>query len=195
MTEPVLGDDLLRVGGDERRWRRRSLWALLVAIPATLVLTGSENLGDLAHGREWFETAVAPGEAGRYAGADWVLEEIQPVPERAGRMGLPASAVPVRVRFRVTIREPGIGEFWLPCRLSLTDADGRRWSSMGFGGLPSSGDDVKSCGGATLEPHRPGDVLKIEESFAVPKAAIGTLEPTVSVAADRPWYLRFRRSP
>lgn len=195
MTEPVVGDDLLRIGSDERRWRRRSLWALIVAIPATLILTGYEDLSDLARGREWFGTSVAPGEAGRYAGADWQLEEIQAVPERAGRMGLPPSAVPVRVRFRVTIREAGIGELWLPCRLAVTDAEGRRWSSMGFGGLPASSDEVKSCGGATLDPHQPGEVLKIEESFVVPKAAVDALEPTVSVAAERPWYLRFRRSP
>ncbi|TSD90681.1 hypothetical protein FFK22_000310 [Mycobacterium sp. KBS0706] len=195
MTQPAVGDDLLHAGGDERRWRRRSLWALLVAIPATLILTGYEDLGDLAHGREWFGSAVAPGEAARYGGADWQLEEIQAVPERAGRMGMPASALPIRVRFRVTIREGWTGELWLPCRISLIDADGRRWRSMGFGGLPASSDTVKSCGGATLEPHQPGEVLAIEESFAVPKAQAGALEPTVSVAAERPWYLRFRRGP
>jgi len=194
MTEPAVGDDLLRVAGDERRWRRRSLWALLVAIPATLILTGYEDLGDLARGSEWFGTTIAPGATGRTGGADCQVEESQAGPERAGRMCQPPSAVPVRVRFRVTIREAGIGDLWLPCRIALTDAAGRRWSSMGFGGLPGSSDGVKSCGGATLDPHQPGEVLKIEESFIVPKAAVDTVEPTVSVAAERPWYLRFRRS-
>lgn len=186
-------DDLLAAGSSERRWRRRSLLALILAVPATMALSGYEDIRDLAHGHEWFPTAVAAGAEGHYAGADWRLETVEVVSDRAQRAGLPPTAAPVRVRFAVTIRDAGIGDGWLPCRVTLADGQGRGWSSAGFGGLPPSGKDVKSCNGATLAPHQPGDVLKIEESFVVPKAVAASLQPTVSVQAERPWSLRFDR--
>jgi hypothetical protein len=194
-AEPTTAGALLPPGRDERRWRRRSLWSLLVLLPLSMAALWHEDFSDFATGRDWFATEVAPGATVRYGGVDWRLDAVEAVPERAGRMRLPEQAVPVRVRFTATVRDPGINDSWLPCRIALVDQAGRRWASFGFGGLPASGDEVKSCGGATLDPHQPGDVLKIEESFVVPKALADALEPTVSIRSDRPWYLRFRRTP
>jgi hypothetical protein len=194
MTDTPADDTLLRAGRDERRWRRRSLWALVVAVPLAVVLSGWEGISDLAHGREWFGSAVDVGAEGRYADADWRVEEIQAMPDQAAGMRLPPGAVPIRVRFSVTVRGPGVDVSWLPCQVALVDGQGRRWAAMGFGGLPSSGADVMLCGSITRDPHQPGDVLKVEESFVVPKDVAGSVEPTVSVEAARPRFLRFHRA-
>ena len=194
-AEPVAPGSLLPPGDAERRWRRRSLWSLLVLLPLSMAALWHGDFQDFATGRDWFATEVDSGETMRFGGVDWRLDAVEAVPERAGRMGLPPQAVPVRVRFTATVLESGINDSWLPCRIGLVDPAGRRWASLGFLGLPSSGDAVKSCGGATQDPHQPGDVLTIEESFVVPKELAGTVEPTVSIRSERPWYLRFRRTP
>ncbi|OWJ62032.1 hypothetical protein [Inquilinus limosus] len=175
----------------ERRTRRWCLWGLLLALPATFLITARSDLEDWWQSQELFEVGVSAGGEARFAGADWTLETVEVLPLKdSGWPRVQRQGTPVRVRFRVTVREPGIDQLWQRCRVALEDDQGRRWSGGGFGG-PRSTEGTMTCGAATLEPRAPGTVLRIEQDFTVPHDVAGKVEPTVSMDGERPRYLRF----
>lgn len=177
----------------ERRWRRLSLLGLLLALPVTFLLAARGHLEDWWQAQELFEQPVPAGSEVRFAGADWRLETVEVLPlKQSGWPRREGQGTPVRVRFAVTVRDPGIDVLWRRCRVSLRDDQGHRWSAGSFGG-PRSTEGTMTCGAATLEPRAPGTVLRIEQDFTVPHDAAATVEPTVSMDGERPWYLRFRR--
>ncbi|WP_225773031.1 hypothetical protein [Inquilinus sp. Marseille-Q2685] len=189
------GEDTTLVPTDsgERRWRRLSLGALLVAVPVPFVLSARGDLEEWWQGQELFEQPVPAGSETRFAGADWRLETVEVLPlKQSGWPRRQGQGTPVRVRFAVTVRDPGIDVLWRRCRASLQDDQGRRWSAGSFGG-PRSTEGTMTCGAATLEPRAPGTVLRIEQDFTVPHDLAGAVEPTVSMDGERPSYLRFRR--
>jgi hypothetical protein len=159
----------------ERRWRRLCLWGLLVALPATFLITARADLEEWWQGQELFELGVSAGLEARFAGADWKLETVEVLPLKdSGWPRRQGQGTPVRVRFQVALR----------------DDQGRRWSAGSFGG-PRATEGTMTCGAATLEPRAPGTVLRIEQDFTVPHDVAGTVEPTVSMDGERPRYLRF----
>jgi hypothetical protein len=175
----------------ERRWRRLCLWGLLVALPATLLITAKGHLEEWWQGQELFELGVSAGLETRFAGADWKLETVEVLPLKdSGWPRRQGQGTPVRVRFAVTVREPNIDALWRRCQVALRDDQGRRWSAGSFGG-PRRTEGTMTCGAATLEPRAPGTVLRIEQDFTVPHDVAGTVEPTVSMDGERPRYLRF----
>ncbi|MGK9169193.1 hypothetical protein KXR53_22950 [Inquilinus limosus] len=177
----------------ERRWRRRSLWALLVAVPVSFLVIARENIGEWWQAQELFEQAVPAGAEVRFAGADWRLETVEVLPlKQSGWPRRQGQGTPVRVRLVATVREPGIETLWTRCRVLLRDDQGRRWSAGSFGG-PRSTEGTMTCGAATLEPRPPGMVLRIEHDFTVPHDAVEIVEPTVSMDGERPRYMRFKR--
>lgn len=187
--QPGDATTLVPTDTDERRWRRRCLWGLLVALPAVYLLTARGHLEEWWQAQELFEVGVSAGVETRFAGADWKLEAVEVLPLKDS--GWPrVQGVPVRVRFQVTVREPNIDVLWQRCQVALRDDQGRRWSASGFGG-PRSTEGTMTCGAATLEPRAPGTVLRIEQDFTVPHDVAGTVEPTVSMDGERPRYLRF----
>ncbi|MGO1077454.1 hypothetical protein [Inquilinus sp. CA228] len=177
----------------ERRWRRLSLWGLLVALPVTFLLSARGDLEEWWQGQELFEQSVPAGSEIRFAGADWRLETVEVLPlKQSGWPRRQGQGTPVRVRFAVTVRDLGIDVLWRRCRVLLRDDQGHRWSAGSFGG-PRSTEGAMTCGAATLEPRAPGTVLRIEHDFTVPHDAAAIVEPTVSMDGERPSYLRFRR--
>ena len=177
----------------ERRVRRLCLWGLLLALPVTFALTARSSLEDWWQGEELFEVGVPAGTEARFAGADWTLETVEVLPLKdSGWPRVQRQGTPMRVRFRVTVRDPGIDTLWRRCQVALRDGQGRRWSAGGFGG-PRSTEGTITCSAATLEPRAPGTVLRIEQDFTVPHDVAGTVEPTVSMDGERPRYLRFQR--
>jgi hypothetical protein len=50
-----------------------------------------------------------------------------------------------------------------------------------------------SCNAAMSSKPQPDAQLTITESFILPRAAFDDVTPTISVAADRPVFLRFLR--
>ncbi|WP_395681792.1 hypothetical protein [Inquilinus sp.] len=187
------GDDvataLVPTDTGERRWRRRSLWALLLALPAVYLLTARGHIEEWWQAQELFEVGVSAGVEAQFAGADWKLETVEVLPLK--QSGWPrVQGTPVRVRFQVTVRAPDIDVLWRRCQIALRDDQGRRWSASGFGG-PRSTEGTMTCGAATLEPRAPGTVLRIEQDFTVPNDVADKVEPTVSMDGERPRYLRF----
>jgi hypothetical protein len=182
---------LVPTDSDGRRWRRRSLWGLLLALPVVYLLTARGHLEEWWQAQELFEVGVSAGVEARFAGADWKLETVEVLPfKQSGWPRVQSQGTPVRVRFQVTVREPGIDVLWQRCQISLRDDQGRRWTAGGFDG-PRSTEGTMTCGAATLEPRAPGTVLRIEQDFTVPNDAAAAVEPTVSMDGERPRYLRF----
>lgn len=195
MTAEQPGDaadtTLVPTDTDERRWRRRSLWGLLLALPAVYLLTARGHLEDWWQAQELFEVGVSAGAEARFAGADWKLETVEVLPlKESGWPRVQRQGTPVRVRFQVIVREPNIDVLWRGCQVALQDSQGRRWAAGGFDG-PRSTEGTMTCGAATLEPRAPGTVLRIEQDFTVPHDVAGTVEPTVSMDGERPRYLHF----
>jgi hypothetical protein len=182
---------LVPTGRGERRARHWCLWGLVLALPATFLITARANLEDWWQRQELFEVGVSAGTAAHFAGADWKLETVEVLPlKESGWPRVQRQGTPVRVRFQVIVREPNIDVLWRGCQVALQDGQGRRWAAGGFDG-PRSTEGTTTCGAATLEPRAPGTVLRIEQDFTVLHDVAGTVEPTVSMDGERPRYLHF----
>ncbi|TWG94758.1 hypothetical protein L598_003400000200 [Mesorhizobium sp. J18] len=180
------------IGQSERRWRRRSLWALLILLPATLALGSYTPVKWLFAAKDLFPRDVEPGSTVRFGGSDWKLEAMLTTKD-TGSVKLPENAVPVFVDFSVTIGDPDLQKLWTGCRITLADAAGRSWLPTSLPILRYS-DDWSDCNSATFSGAAAGATLKIREAFVVPKDAIPTIEPTLGLGSERPYYLRFLRA-
>ncbi len=182
-----MSDDNL--DGRERSWRRLSLWALVLLLPATLALTSRDSVTALLTGHDLIARDVAWGEQVSFGGSEWQLTDLQAA---MGMKDIPPDSVPVLADFTVRIAEPDLQTLWLGCRVMLIDAEGRRWlpTSAVSLRLPA---DMLSCDSAIFSGVKPGDVLKIRETFLVPKAATKTIRPALGLGSERPHYLLFAR--
>ena len=102
---------------------------------------------------------------------------------------LPANAAPVFVDMSVTVGDPNLESLWLGCKVRLVDSGGRSWSPTYVDILPSL-DDRTNCNSAAYSGAKPGDTLKIRETFMVPKEALTSVRAVVGVSSERPYYLR-----
>ncbi|TCR67590.1 hypothetical protein [Bosea sp. BK604] len=179
---------------EQRRFRRRCLWALVLVLPAAFALRGWDNVLEWWHGKDLFERRIAIDGVGQLGGADWRLISLQRVAER------PDGAAIVLAELEAVVREPE-ALARLPCRIAATDAQGRRWlpsflPPSQVSRLPALRNrPASSCGPAIAQKARSGTVLAIRESFVVPRDAFESLAITISLPAGRPHYLRFARNP
>lgn len=174
---------------DERRWRRLSLWSLVLLVPLALAEQGYQSVKALLESKDVFARDVAWGQQAEFGGSEWQLADLRAA---SGMTGLPENAVPVLADFTVKVGDADLQKRWVLCRIMLVDASGRRW-------LPTAAvtlnlpDDVKNCNSALFSGAKSGDTLKISETFLVPKDATATIRPAVGLASERPNYLRFER--
>ena len=96
------------------------------------------------------------------------------------------------VDLSVTVGDPNLESLWLGCKVRLVDSGGRSWSPTYVDILPSL-DDRTNCNSAAYSGAKPGDTLKIRETFMVPKEALTSVRAVVGVSSERPYYLRFDR--
>jgi hypothetical protein len=175
-------------GIGERKWRRRSLWALLLLLPLTLAVEAYDSVKQLLANNDLFARRVAWGQSAHFGGSDWKLTDLRGA---FGMKNLPPDTVPVLADFAVTVGDPDLQNLWLGCKVMLVDADGRRW-------LPTSAvtlnapDNVKTCNSAVFSGAKTGDVLNLRETFLVPKAATKTIRPAVGLGSERPHFLLFQ---
>ncbi|MBN9245212.1 MAG: hypothetical protein J0I98_20745 [Mesorhizobium sp.] len=174
---------------DERRWRRRCLWALLLLVPLALAEQSYESVVTLLNNSDRLARDVAWGQAAEFGGSEWRLANLRAA---SGVPGLPPNAVPVLADFTVRVGDADLQGHWKVCMVMLIDAAGRRWLPSGAVSLKQP-DDVQRCNSAMFSGAKNGDTLKISETFLVPKDATATIRPAVSLAGERPRYLRFQR--
>lgn len=173
----------------ERRWWLRSLLALIVLVPAALAVMSYDSLKELLHNKDLFARDVAWGSKARFGGSDWQLTDLRAA---LGRADIPPEVIPVLVDFTVTVGETDLQNLWLSCKIMLIDSTDRRWLPTAAVSFRQT-DDAKTCNSAIFSNAKSGDVLKIRETFLVPKDATATIRPAVGVASERPNFLLFQR--
>jgi len=172
----------------ERRWRRRSLWALLVLIPLALAVEAYDSVKQLLADKDLFERRVAWGQSTHFGGSDWKLTDLRGA---FGMKNLPPGTVPVLADFAVTVGDPDLQNLWLGCKIMLIDTEGRRWSPTSAVTL-NAPDNVQTCTSAMFSGAKTGDTLNLRETFLVPKAATKSIRPAVGLGSERPHFLLFQ---
>ncbi|MBA8877429.1 hypothetical protein [Phyllobacterium myrsinacearum] len=177
----------------ERRWRRRSLWALLLLVPLTLFVISYDDLKEMGKSDDFLPIDVSAGQSARYGGSDWQFVGLRTVTEGIKSKTPPANAVPVVARFIVEIGEPDLRNLWVMCSIKLVDASGRSWSPTSVPGLPRPADGIETCISTIFAEVGKGTRRVVEETYLVPANIVGELRPTIGMRGERPYYLRFAR--
>ncbi|RWA74978.1 hypothetical protein [Mesorhizobium sp.] len=175
-------------GTSERKWRRRSLWSLVLLVPLSLAVEAYDSVKALLGDNDLFPRRVAWGQSVRFGGSDWKLTDLRGA---FGMSNLPPDAVPVLADFSVKIGDPDLQNRWLGCKVMLIDKDGRRWSPTSVASLKTT-DNVQSCTSAIFSGAKSGDTVNLRETFLVPKEATKSIRPAVGVASERPHFLLFQ---
>ena len=172
----------------ERKWRRRSLWSLVLLIPLALAVEAYDSVKTLLANNDLFARRVVWGQSTHFGGSDWKLTDLRGA---FGMSNLPPDSVPVLADFQVKVGDPDLQHLWLGCKVMLIDKDGRRWSPTSVVSLKTT-DDVKTCISAMFSGARSGDTLNLRETFLVPKEATKSIRPAISVTSERPHFLLFQ---
>lgn len=178
----------------ERRWYRRSLWALLLIVPVSLFTIGYGDYVEMSRYTDLYPTEVAAGEVKHYGGSDWQFYGMRKVEEGIRPGSLPAGSVPVIARFLVEIGDTNLQEKWLMCAIRLVDKAGRSWSPTSIPGMRLPKEGIQTCTSAIFSGAEKGTRLVIEERFLVPATVVNELRPTLGVYSERPYYLKFARA-
>ncbi len=177
----------------ERRWRRRSLWALVLLIPLALFVVSYSDVKEMGKSNNVVPIDVAAGQSARYGGSDWQFIELRTVTDGMKPGALPKNAVPVIARFIVEIGDPDLKNLWLMCSIRLVDATGRSWSPASVPGLPRPAEGIETCTSTIFAGVSQGMRRVVEETYLVPANVVGELRPTIGMRSWRPYYLRFAR--
>jgi hypothetical protein len=186
------------------RYRRLSVWALLVVVPVALwVAMGDEWVAFYKKSHETI-IDVPPGASFPFGGNDWRLESIevsQTVPAGNG-FGQPNSLPPntsrVVVRIAVTPQDAAAVERLNRCTVWLSSSDGRRWLTTA--GMRDAGSALPgSCSGSYRSHPEVGKPFRFEQGFVVPTTVAKYVEPLIMMAnatslGPRSPLLRLRRS-
>lgn len=177
----------------ERRWRRRSLWALVLLVPLTLSVISYGDIKEMVKSDNYLPIDVAAGQSARYGGSNWQFIELRTVTEAIKTKSLPENSVPVIARFIVEIGNPDLRNLWLMCSIRLVDASGRSWSPTSVPGLPRPADGIETCTSTIFAGISKGMRRVVEETYLVPANRVAELRPTIGMHGERPYYLRFAR--
>ncbi|MDQ8730255.1 hypothetical protein [Bradyrhizobium sp. LHD-71] len=166
------------------------MWALLVAIPLVVAVKAYDDAREWWQSSELIERPVMAGTRAQLGGAEWRLADIRLAAER------PDGSAVALVQLEAVVGEGGMTTR-LPCKLVLRDAQGRQWLPTFLPAAVRSPDGKRitttSCNTVILSKPQPGAQFTVTESFILPRAAFDDVTPTLSVAAERPMYLRFLR--
>jgi hypothetical protein len=187
MTERAAA--LAPISAGARRTRRLSLLALPFVVAVALVVHSWETALEWWRVSDLVERRVEAGQSASYAGADWRLLRSTRVVDR------PDGSAVVLVEFEAVIRDPDAFAR-LPCTIALADAEGRRWlpsfmRPRELRGLQRNVAIPETCGSVSLTRPQAGTRVEIAESFVLPKESLAEAQPMVSLAAGRPYFLRF----
>ena len=176
----------------ERRWRKRSLWALLFLVPISLLSISYRDINELVRYRDMLPVDVAAGQTKHYGGSDWQFQGLRRVEGiRPGR--LPAGSAPIIARFVVEIGDPDLQNLWLMCAIKLTDHTGRTWYPSSVPGMPSPQPGIETCSSTAFSGAQKGERRVIEQNYLVPSDVADELVPTLGMHSERPFYLRFAK--
>ena len=174
----------------EGKWRRRSVWALIVLAPLTLLEISYDSVKELVRGNDLWPRDVAASQTVTFGGSNWQFDSLKTVDGvKAG--SLPAGSVPVIARFLVEVGNPDLQNLWLGCSIKLVDANGRSWLPASVPGMPYPADGIKTCSSAAFSGAESGARMVIEENFLVPQDVAAEVRPTLGLGSERPYYLRF----
>lgn len=179
---------LVEMTSRDRRARWMCVGALVVVLPLAIAV---RSYGGALEWRKTLELepVVAPsGGMATYAGAEWRLSGMYKL-AIAGK-----SAATVLAELELTVTDPQAFAAAGLCSVAVVDAEGRRWKPLFL--VPSAirrarpqVSDMKTCGAAFLDPHKPGDRIAVAETFTIPPE-LEKLDMVISVAGERPTYLR-----
>ncbi len=175
------------VGGGERRRYWLSLAALVVVLPAALVVNSWDSLSEWRRGRLNAPIAVDRGSTQAYAGAQWQLTGLTRLP------GATPDTTLVVAEFDAVVDDPTLLQAG-PCAVALTDDKGRRWlpaflpGRVARQGRPAAADKPRCYGLARAEK---GKTIAMAETFTVPESA-ASLALSVSIGGAKPTYLLFK---
>lgn len=177
---------------DEKRWRRRSLYALMLLIPLVIAVSAYDTIDDWWTGRDRFATEIAVDGSADFGGSQWKLSKFRMVPAPAGGE-IPDGAMVVLAQFDVQVQQADLPEDWRDCAISLESPDGRRWSATDAALLPRSA--AQSCTRTVFSEVTPGSTVQVREVFLAPREGAESLRATVTLTAQQPHYLRFAQPP
>lgn len=174
-------------GTGEKRRYWLSLAALVVVLPAAVLVNSWDSLSEWRRSHMRTPIVVERGAAERYAGAQWQLTGLTRLP--AG----PSGATVIVAEFEATVDDPALLQN-SPCAVVLTDDKGRRWQPafvpgrMVRQGRPAAADKPRCSG---LAKGEKGKTIAMAETFTVPEEAAG-LALSLTIGAARPAHLVFR---
>ncbi len=188
--ERALRDDPPSAG--ERLWRRRSLALLAVLLPLTIAVTAYDSVRQWWTGRDLFAREAAGDAPAGFGGLRWQLTGLRMTPAPAGGR-IPADAMAVVAQFSVQATGAQPARAPLECVVSLEDGEGRRWTPTLALPLPRASE--RECNAAIRAAAKEGGTQRVQHAFLVPREVAATLRPAISLASQRPYYLRFARRP
>ena len=171
----------------ERRRYWLSLAALVVVLPAAIVVNSWDSLSEWRRSRSTTPIAVERGKAQAYAGAEWQLTGLTRLP------GTTPETTLIVAEFDAAVDDPTLLQAG-PCAIALTDDRGRRWLPVFLPGhevrqgRPAAADKPRCYGLARAEK---GKTIAMAETFTVPASAAG-LALAVTIGGARPAYVLFR---
>ena len=174
-------------GTSERRRYWLSIAALVVVLPAAIVVNSWDSLSEWRRSQLSTPIAVKRGATHAYAGAQWRLTGLTRLP------GATPDTTLIVAEFDAAVDDPALLQAG-PCTVALTDDKGRRWLPAFLParavrqGRPAAADKPRCYGLARAEK---GKTIAMAETFTVPESAAG-LALSVSIGGARPAYLVFR---
>ena len=177
---------------DESRWRRRSLYALILLIPLVIAVSAYDTIYDWWVGRDRLAKEVAVNASAEFGGSQWKLSKFRMLPVPAGGE-VPDGAMLVLAQFDVQVQQADLPKDWRDCAISLESPDGRRWSATDAVQLPRS--DARSCTRTMFSDVKPGSTVQVREVFLAPRDVAASLRVTVTLQPQQPHYLRFAQPP
>lgn len=170
----------------ERRRYWLSLAALVVLLPAAVLLSAWESFMLWRTNHYRVPIPVERQAIQRYAGADWKLSELTRLPG-----GSPEQSV-MLVEFEAVVDDPAM-LLASPCEVGLTDGEGRIWQNSFLTGsivreLRPDAVEKSLCGPFAFEGASKGSRVEMAETFIVP-AAVENFELSVTVSGALPAHL------
>jgi len=165
----------------ERRRYWLSLGALVVVLPAAIVVNSWDSLAEWRRSQLQKPIVVERGSAQAYAGAEWQLTGLTRLP------GATPDTTLIVAEFDAVVDDPTLLQAG-PCAIALTDDKGRRWLPVFLPGRavrqgrPAAADKPRCYGLARAEK---GKTIAMAETFTVPESAAG-LTLSVSIGGAKP---------
>lgn len=179
----------MAVAQNERRRYWLSLAALIIAMPAAVLVGSWENLEQWRANHRRIPIPVEPQVTQHYAGAEWRLSSLTRLPG-----GSPDRTV-MLAEFEAMVDDAAILAA-SPCEVALTDTEGRRWKP-GFLTEPivrelhPDAAGKPRCGSFAFEGAGHGSTIGMAETFIVPVAA-KEFALSITVTDGLPQYLLLR---